>query len=75
MRISIIVKANAKQNKIDPPTGGAKLFKILVKAPAKEGKANEAVIKLLAEYFKISKLAIKIICGLKSKNKILDIDN
>jgi hypothetical protein len=68
MRISIIIKANAKQDKVELP-------KVLVKAPAREGKANEAVIKLLAEHFKVRKSNVKIIRGLKSKNKIIEIDS
>jgi hypothetical protein len=66
MRISIIIKANAKQDKVELP-------KVSVKAPAKDGKANEAVMKLLAEHFKVSKSNIKIIRGLKSKNKIVEV--
>lgn len=66
MRISIIVKANSKKECVELP-------KVSVKAPAKEGKANEAVIKLLAGHFKIPKSNIKIIRGLKSKNKIINI--
>lgn len=66
MKISIVVKTNAKENKVDLP-------KIFVKEPAKEGKANEAVIKLLAEYFNVSKLRVSIVLGLKSKKKIIEI--
>lgn len=72
MRISIIVKANSKKNEILSTEATSK-FRISVKEPAIEGKANEAVIKLLAEHFKVPKSNIKIIRGLKSKNKIIDI--
>ena len=67
-RISITVKANVKENRIDLP-------KVFVREPAKEGRANEAVIKLLAEYFDIPKSRIKIVSGLKSKKKIVEIDS
>jgi uncharacterized protein YggU (UPF0235/DUF167 family) len=66
MRVSIIVKSNAKENKVDLP-------RIFVKEPAKEGKANESVIKLLAKHFNVSKSRINIILGLKSKKKIIKI--
>jgi hypothetical protein len=72
MRISIIVKANSKKNEILSTEVTSK-FRILVKEPAIEGKANEAVIKLLAEHFKVPKLNIKIIHGLKSKNKVVEV--
>lgn len=54
---------------------GNNCFKIKVKAPAIEGKANEAMIKLLAKYFDIPKSRIKIARGEFAKNKILEIDN
>jgi len=72
MKISVIVKTNAKENKIEKI--GEKEFKIFVKEPAKEGKANEAIIELLAEYFNVPRLKINIILGLKSKKKIILFD-
>jgi hypothetical protein len=72
MRINIEVKTNAKENKIIAKDNN--LFKIFVKQPAKEGKANKAIIELLANRFNISKSRINIKLGLKSKNKVIDID-
>ena len=40
-----------------------------------DGKANKAVQKLLAEYFDVAKSCVQIVKGVKSKNKIIDIDN
>ena len=48
-------------------------FILQVKAPPKEGRANQEVIELLSEYFHVSKSRIKIIKGHKSKNKIMEI--
>ena len=68
--------------KVKPRTKNESLIKInennflvSVKAIPEKGKANEAVINLLAQYFKISKNNIKIISGLSSKNKIIEIVN
>lgn len=72
MKIVVNVKTNARENKIIKI--GENNFKISVKEPAKEGKANEAIIKLLTEYFNIPKSRINIILGLKSKNKIININ-
>ncbi len=66
MKIFIKVRANAGNDKVDLP-------QVYVKQLAREGKANEAVIKLLAKHFNVSKSAIKIVSGLKSKNKIVEI--
>jgi len=45
----------------------------LGKCPAKEGRANENVIKLLAEFFNLPKSRVKIISGHSSKNKVIEI--
>jgi len=46
---------------------------VRVKALPREGKANEAVIKLLAEYFGVPKSSVRITSGLSGRNKIVDI--
>jgi len=48
-----------------------KRYNIWVKSPAKEGKANEQVIKLLAKHFGVAKSKVKIISGLKSRQKVI----
>jgi uncharacterized protein len=48
-------------------------FLVRVKEPAKEGKANRAVIKLLADYFGVSQRQIIISSGFASRNKVIDI--
>lgn len=42
--------------------------------PAADGQANSQLIELLAKHFKIKKYQIKIMRGLKSRNKIVEID-
>lgn len=44
-----------------------------VHAPAREGKANRAVIELLAEHFSVPRLSIKIIRGQASRKKLVEI--
>ncbi len=41
--------------------------------PAKDGKANSAIIKALSIYFKVAQNQIKIVSGKKYKNKIIEI--
>lgn len=48
-------------------------FKIKTTKPPEDGKANEAVIEILADYFKIKKSQINIISGHTSQKKIIDI--
>lgn len=46
---------------------------VYVREPAVEGKANVAVIELLAKYFNIPKSSIQLISGHKSKLKRFEI--
>ena len=47
-------------------------FEVRVKK-AEEGRANRAVIKILANYFKIDESMIRLIKGFKERNKIFEI--
>ncbi len=60
---------NAKLNSIKQE---GEIFKVYVNAPAVDGKANEAVVKLLAEYFKIKKRDITILKGEKNPIKTIE---
>lgn len=71
MKISVKVKPNSKKEEVKKLTDND--FILSVKEPAKEGKANQAVIRLLSEYFGVPKSNISIIKGESSKNKIIQI--
>ncbi len=71
MKVSVKVKAGAKEDKVDRID--EQNLRISVKAQAKEGKANQAVIALLSRYFDIPKSRIMILKGHTSKNKILEL--
>jgi len=47
---------------------------VRVTATPEKGKANEKVIKLLAKHFKVAKSQVKIIRGLTSRNKTVEIE-
>ena len=48
-------------------------FFVAVKEPSVRGRANRAVINVLAEYFEIPKSQITLALGATSKNKIFEI--
>lgn len=50
------------------------LYKVYVNALAIDGKANEAVVKILAEYFNVKKKDISIVKGIKNPLKIVAIN-
>ena len=77
MKISVKVIPNAKQNEIVEDIIdllGVRILKIKVNQPPEEGRANKAVIEILADYFKVKKNSIRIIKGETSRNKIVEID-
>lgn len=48
-------------------------LKVKLTAPPEKGKANEQLVKVLAEHFNVSKSKIRIIKGLASKDKIVEV--
>jgi uncharacterized protein YggU (UPF0235/DUF167 family) len=46
---------------------------VKVKEKAEEGRANRAVIKVLANYFKIDESQIRLVKGFKERKKIFEI--
>ena len=53
---------------------GEGIYKVYVSVPPIEGRANQRIIELLADFFKVKKSHITIISGLKFKEKIIRID-
>ena len=71
MIISVKVKPQAKEDRVEKT--GENNFAIWVKAKAVEDKANQAVIKILSEYFDKPQSKIILLKGRKSRNKIITI--
>jgi uncharacterized protein (TIGR00251 family) len=71
MRINVRVKPNAGVFgvlKIDENNYEAK-----VDASPIDGRANERLVELLAEYFGVPESRVRILRGLKSRNKIVEV--
>lgn len=71
MRIQIKVKPRSKAAEVSEDKDGSYLVR--VKKPAQEGKANKAVIEILAKHFGLPKRAISIVRGRQSRNKLIEI--
>ncbi|HSB05623.1 MAG TPA: DUF167 domain-containing protein [Thermodesulfobacteriota bacterium] len=71
MKISVKVKPNSKENQVAEK--GPNQLLVKVKAPAQENRANQEVIKTLAEYFHLPKSRISIVAGFRSKQKVVEI--
>ncbi|CAG0977486.1 hypothetical protein FLAV_01583 [Flavobacteriales bacterium] len=72
MILHIEVKPNAKQNEIFYL--GENALKLKIKAPATEGKANQAIVEFLCKVFNTSKSKIDILKGTTSKFKKIQVD-
>ena len=70
MKINVKVTPNAKKNGVIEE-GGA--LKVRLNAPAAGGKANSALIEALAGYFNVRKSSIRIVSGVKSRDKTVEI--
>lgn len=73
MKISVHIKPNSRHReevvKNDDDT-----LTVYIKAPAIEGRANAAAIKLLAKHFKVAPSKVKLVRGVTSKYKIFEIN-
>lgn len=74
MRIQVKAKAGARCDCISFDEE-KNLYVVTTKTPPIEGRANEAVIKMLAGYFKVPKSQIQLKTGQRSKIKIFEIIN
>jgi uncharacterized protein (TIGR00251 family) len=69
--INIRVRPNAKQNKVGGEIAGRLI--VFVQAPAIDGKANDAVAKVIAEHFEVRSRDIKIIRGETNRDKTIEV--
>ncbi|MDZ8065565.1 MAG: DUF167 domain-containing protein [Nostoc sp. DedQUE08] len=72
MQKKIKVKPNSKQQKIKEQPDGS--LTVYLKSPPVDGKANEELIKLLADKFDVPKSHIRIKSGFSSRQKLMEID-
>lgn len=49
-------------------------LKVKLTTPPIDGKANEALIEVLAKHYKIRKSSIRIVTGFQSKIKVVEFD-
>lgn len=68
---NVRVTPRAKQNKVVDKDGVLRVYTTTV---PENGRANNAVVDLLADYFHVPKSKIKIIKGLTGRDKVLTID-
>ena len=70
MKIQVKVKPTSKTEELSQEDDS---FMVKVKEPPKEGKANQVVIRLLAEHFGVSQSQVRILSGFRSRNKVVEV--
>ena len=76
VRVRLKVTSKAKREQIggllDEPDGG-KALKVAVTAAPEDGKANAALIALLAKEWGVAKSAISVVSGATDRRKLVEI--
>lgn len=70
-RISVTVKPDSRVASVTQLSEIE--FRVAVREPARDGKANAALVELLARHFRIPKSAITIVRGHASRKKIVEL--
>ena len=81
MRIFVKVKAGSQINKVEEPPQRLlqtderlnDYYVVSVKEPPIEGRANDAVLRTLADYFSVARSCVTLISGATSKIKVFEI--
>jgi uncharacterized protein (TIGR00251 family) len=71
MRIYVKISPRSSRNEVTKTGEGE--YKVRVTAPPVDGEANEMLIRVLADHFKVRRSLIKIIGGKSAKIKIVEI--
>lgn len=80
MKIFVKAKTGQKENKITPPPlklirDEEECYTVSTKERPVEGRANEAITKLLAEHFGVPRAQVRLMQGATSKRKVFEIMN
>jgi uncharacterized protein (TIGR00251 family) len=72
IRIALKVRAGARRTEFAGRLGTT--WKLQVAAPPVDGKANEAILRFLSNILAVPPSSIRILTGLSSPSKIIEID-
>lgn len=71
MKIIVRAKPASRENTVEKISENE--FVVYVKEPPVDGRANEAILKLLAEYFHISRSLVEISSGHWARVKVIEV--
>lgn len=70
MKINVKVITRSAREEVVEQAGG---YTVRVRAAPQEGKANEAVVRLLARHFGLPGSAVSIVRGFTVRNKVVEV--
>jgi uncharacterized protein (TIGR00251 family) len=70
MKIQVKVKPNSKTEELSREGDS---FIAKVREPPREGRANQAIIRLLAGHYGVPQNQVRILSGFRSRNKVIEV--
>lgn len=70
-RIHVTVKPRARKSEVAQTATGE--YRVSVRAPARDGKANLELIEILAMHFNLPRSSLKIVRGHSARRKLIEI--
>ena len=76
MRVTVRVSPGSTASRVGGRYGDAEppVLVVRVRAPALEGKANDAAVRALADAFAVKRDRVRIVSGHSSRTKLVEID-
>ncbi len=71
MRVYIKVIPKSSQNKLEKQADGS--YKAWVRAVPEKGRANQALVELVAQEWQVAKNQVEVIAGKTSRTKLVEI--
>ncbi|MDD5504193.1 MAG: DUF167 domain-containing protein [Candidatus Omnitrophica bacterium] len=72
MKFSVKVQPRASRDEVKQCPGSD--YKVYLKAAPVDGKANEALVRVIAGYFKARRSDVRIVSGFNSRKKVIEIN-
>ena len=72
MRITVRARPGSKMERVEEI--GPQEYVVAVREPPREGRANAAIARALAERFGMSVSRVRLVVGFASREKIFDVD-
>ena len=70
MKVRVDVKPNSKVPGVEPVEDH---LVVRVKEPPREGRANDAVLRAVADYYGVAQRDVRLVSGASGRHKVIDV--